>query len=226
MSTKKGNATKAEIIREAVSVFLQNGYSNTVLKSICDKLEISTGSLTFYFPTKEHLFSVLVEFLCEFQWKMMQDSIAKGQDLIMAMCMEITSMAAISEENENAKDLYLAAYSHPLTLDIIRRNDTEKSKTIYAEYCKNWSDEQFEQTEAVVSGIEYATIMTTGTGLALDVRIAGALNSILTLYGVPKATINSYISKLLASDYREVGRRIFDEFTKYMSESDFSQVYC
>ena len=68
--------------------------------------------------------------------------------------------------------------------------------------------------------------MTTGTGLALDVRIAGALNSILTLYGVPKATINSYISKLLASDYREVGRRIFDEFTKYMSESDFSQVYC
>jgi len=224
VSTKKGNTTKKEIIKEAISMFLENGYSNTSLKSICDKLNMSTGNLTFYFPTKEHLFSVLVELLCKFQWDMMQESIAKGQDLLMAMCLELTSMAAISEENEHAKDLYLAAYSHPITLEIIRKSETEKAKMIYAEYCKEWTDEQFEQTEAVVSGIEYATIMTTGTGLALDVRIAGALNSILTLYGVPKAVLNSRISKVLAADYLATGRRIFNEFILYLNDSDYNKV--
>ena len=61
--------TKLEIIRVATRKFLEQGYSNTSIKAICDELEKSTGNLTFHFPTKEHLLAELTQMLCHFQQK-------------------------------------------------------------------------------------------------------------------------------------------------------------
>ena len=63
------NTTKLEIIQIASRMFLEKGYSKTTIKSISDELDISAGHLMFYFPTKEHLLLILVDLLCDFQWK-------------------------------------------------------------------------------------------------------------------------------------------------------------
>ena len=51
----RGKITKLEIIRVASRKFLEEGYSNTTIRSICSEMEISPGHLMFYFPSKEHL---------------------------------------------------------------------------------------------------------------------------------------------------------------------------
>lgn len=214
----KLNITKQEIIQTGTKMFLERGFTKTSCKALADELDLSTGNITFYFPTKEHLLAVLVEMLCEFQWKMMEKAVEDGKSSLMALCLELTAMAAICEENEIVKDFYISSYSHPQTLAIIRKNDVEKAKSVFGEICPNRTHEEFVESEIIVSGIEYATLMTTDVTTPLELRIAGALHSIMLIYNVPEEIREMKISKVLAMDYREIGRRIFNEFVTYIDE--------
>lgn len=220
MGRRRVNTTKMEIIQEATRMFLRKGYSATSIKAIADALDMSTGHLTFYFPTKEHLLAELVDRLCGFQWSLMKQYAEEGESLLMAVCLELTFMAAICEENEIAKDFYLCAYTHPRTLEIIRRNDLQRAKLVFAEYCPDWSESQFVEAETLISGIEYATLMTTADSAALDVRISGALHNIMMLYQVPEALRKKKIGRVLSMDYRAIGREVLDKFIQYIEKTN------
>lgn len=221
MARRRVNTTKYEIIQEATQLFLTKGYSNTTPKQICDTLDISTGNLTYYFPTKEHLLAVLVDMLCRFQAKTIQDMVEEdGVTSLLAVCTELTSMAAMSEDSQIAKDLFLSAYSSPICLEIIRRNDAKRSRIIYKEFCSDWTEQQFVEAETLVSGIEYATLMTTGDSSPLEVRIAGALNSILMIYDVPEQLRKQKISKALTIDYRTHGRYVLEKFIEFVEQTN------
>ena len=214
----KSQLTKLEIVQVATRMFLERGYTKTTTAAICNELEMSKGNLTFHYPTKEHLLAVLVDMLCKFQWELMEGEANEGISSVMTICLELVSMASACEENEVAKDFFVATYSSPVTLDIIRKNDTERAKKVFADYCKGWTDEQFAEAEILVSGIEYATLMTTNDTVPLDVRITGALNQILTIYNVPEEIRKRKIEKVLATDYRSIGGRILKEFTEYVEK--------
>lgn len=220
---KTGNVTKMAIVRVANRLFLERGFSDTSVKAIAQELGISTGHLTFYYPTKEHLLSVMVEKLCDFQWQMMKQTVDEGQTSIMAICLELVAMAAICEENAIAKDFYLSAYQSPMCLEIIRRNDADRAKAVFGEYCPGWKEENFAEAETLVSGIEYATLMTTQDSASLEIRIAGALNQILALFNVPAQTRKTKIEKVLKLDYSSLGKRILHEFQDYIDQTDEPQ---
>ena len=218
---RRVNMTKMEIVQVATRMFLERGYSETSLKAICDELDISTGNLTFYFPTKEHLLAVLVKMLCNYQWRMMEQATDEGKTSLMALCLELTAMAAACEENDIARDFYLSSYTHPITLDIIRCNDARRAKQVFGPlYCQNWREHNFKEAETLVSGIEYATLMTTESSAALDVRIAGALQAVMLIYNVPEETRRIKLDKVLAMDYRSIGRSILEGFIEYTEQID------
>lgn len=215
---RNGNLTRLSIIRTATQLFLENGYSATSPRMICDDMGISLGSLTYYFPTKEHLLAVLIEMLAEFQWKTVRDITKEGESAITAICFELTAMAAMCENSEVARDLYISAYTNPMSLEIIRKSDLERSKTVYRDYCRNWSHEEFAEAENIVCGIEYTTLMVTESSPPLHARIACAMNTILGIYGIPKERKNLKIEKALSLDYREFGQQLLDEFKRYVYE--------
>lgn len=138
---KKSALTKMEIVQEASRQFLQKGYTNTTISAISKALEMSPGNLTFHYPTKEHLLAELVDILCSFQWKLMQEEAEEGYSSIMAICLELTAMASASEDDPIIKDFFLSAYSSPMCLEIIRRNDAARAKQVFAEYRPDWTDE-------------------------------------------------------------------------------------
>lgn len=221
----KSKLTKLEIIQVATHKFIEKGFSNTSIKAISDELHMSTGNLTFYFPSKEHLLAELIDMLCDFQWKMMENETEEGNSSIMALCLELIAMAAMCEEDEIAKDLYISAYTSPLSLEIIRKNDAKRAKKVFAEYCSDWTDEQFVEAETLVSGIEYATLMTTSDSAPLDVRIAGAMKTILKTYNVPEEMINKKLERVLAMNYRKIGKRVLKEFKEYIEYTMQQEFY-
>ncbi len=216
----KSKLTRLDIIKEASRHFIETGYSKTSIKMISDELEISKGNLTFYFHTKEHLLAELIDLLCKFQRKMIEEEAQEGISSILAVCLELTAMATMCEDDEIAKDFYLSAYSSPICLDIIRHNDAERAQTVFREYCADWTQEQFKEAEILVSGIEYATLMTLNDEVSLETRVAGALNQILIIYGVPEEIRNKKIQKVFAMDYRNIGSRVLKEFRKYVQETN------
>lgn len=215
----KSQLTRIEIIQVATKKFLTNGYTATSIKAISDELMMSTGNLTFYFPTKEHLLAALVELLCEFQQRMMEEETEEGYSSLMALCLELTAMASMCEKNEVIRDFYLASYSSPMALQIIRQNDAERAKVVFTDTCGHWTDEQFLEAETLVSGIEYATLMKTENSASLETRIAGALDHIMMIYGIPEETRKIKIEKVLKMDYISIGNKIFDKFIAFAEEA-------
>ena len=138
----------------------------------------------------------------------------------MAICFEMTTMASACEESEIARDFYISSYTSPVTLEIIRKNDSERAREIFGDYCRGWTDSQFLEAETLISGIEYATFMTTESSSPLDIRISGALNAIMMIYNVPEEVRKDKIRKALNLDYRSMGRLILSEFVKYVNETN------
>ena len=216
----KSVLTRLEIVQEASKQFLEKGYSKTTVSAISKALGMSPGNLTFHFPTKDHLLSELVDLLCSFQWKRMEEEADEGISSVLAICLELTSMASACESDPVIKDFFLSAYSSPMCLEIIRRNDTDRSKKVFGAYRPDWTEEQFAEAEILCSGIEYATLMTANDPVSLETRISGALNQILTIYGVPEEMRQTKIKKVFAMDYRNLGKRVLEEFKEYVEQAN------
>lgn len=207
--------TRLEIIQVATRLFLERGYTNVLVSDIVGEIGISKGNLTFYFPAKEYLLAELIHRLCDFQWELMEKTTAEKSPLA-AYLLEITAMTAVCCENQVARDLYISAYTSPLSLEIIRENDTRKAKRIFAEYCPGWTDEDFIIAEDIASGIEYSLF----TGRkepesTLNRRIARSLDTIMMVYHVPEDVRWEMTEEILGMDYRLTGRQMLEKFGQY-----------
>ena len=215
----KSALTKSEIVQEASKQFLEKGYSRTTLSAISKELEMSPGNLTFHFPTKEHLLAELVAMLCDFRQVLLEEEVAEGTSSLMAYCLELVTTAAASDQNEVAKDFFLSAYRSQITMELLRKRDKMRSKELFREFCPDWTDDRFEEAVTLVSGIKYATLMTTAASAPLPLRITGALNAILSIYQVPKEKRDEKLAKALNLDYRALSLRILKEFREYVDRT-------
>lgn len=225
--SKKITLTQLDIIKTATTMFLEKGYCATSPKDVAAELNMSVGNVTFYFPAKEDMLAVLIHILTEFQWKTVREIVDDGETPISALCFELTAMASMCEENEIARDLYLCAYKSPKSLAIIRKNDAQRAKKVFAASCEEWSDEMFTEAETIVSGIEYATLMTTPDSASVETRIVGAMKAILSIYNVPEERQQMKVKKAMSLDYLKYGRELFARFKDYvlnMSEEEYRQL--
>lgn len=220
MAREKNTITKLEIIQVASEYFLEKGYSATSPKMIASKLQISPGNITYYFPTKEHLLAVIVEMLCEFQWRMFELGAERGIESIESICLEVMTVAAACEENEIARDFFTVAFQSEMCRDYLRNNHIERVKRIFKQQCQDWTDEQFVMAELMIMGIEYSTITSNSEILPLKTRISGALNLILSIYNIDEETKKAEIDKVLQRDCRGVGKQVLSEFIEYVKTTN------
>jgi AcrR family transcriptional regulator len=214
---KYSNA-KGMIVQEAARMFVEDGYTKSSINRLAKTLDLSPGHITFYFPTKEHLLAVLVDEMFDYQRFMMEKEAREGKSSLLAYCLELTAMAAVCEESEIARDFYASAYGSGMTLDRIRANDAEKTRVIFLPFRPDWTEREWIATENIVSGIEYATIMTRETDTPLELQIEKTLDTILYLFGVPKEIQKMKIEKVLAMDYRSLGHNLLIGFPEYVAK--------
>ena len=211
--------TKYEILQCATRLFIEKGYTSTYVTSIASELGISTGNLTFHFPTKEHILAELIKELLILPRREEESAIRGEHALLTGYLLELAMFASVCCDNPNIKDLLVSAYTHPMSLEIIRESDTKRAMRIFGKYCPAWGETDFVQTENVVSGIEYAMFMTENTDrLSFEQRVSGSLDAIMKVYEIPKDVRESIIAEIFALDYCGMGNHVFDEFCNYIAE--------
>ncbi len=215
----RAELTRNEIVRVAANRFLNDGYTKTTVASMAKSLNMSTGNMTFHFPTKEHMLAELVNILCRYQWRLMEEEAKEGYSSVMAICLELLTIASACEQDKVAKDFFLSTYRSEICMDRIRRNDKERAKEVFKEYCPHWTEEQFTEAAVLVSGIEYATLLTTSESATLELRVEGALRAILTIYNVPKEIQDEKIKKVLSMEYPTLGLDTLRKFREYVDQS-------
>jgi len=212
------NETKNAIIRVSIEMFLERGFTNTSVRAIAAELGISTGNITFYFPSKEHLLMVLVEMLCDSQWSMLEQQADEEETALIAFCMETMTVAAACEQNEIARDLFLSVFQSELCRNLLRENHVARAERIFSEYCGDWTHQQFRIAEILVMGIQHAVIIPTDVEIPLSERIAAALNQILSIYGVPENNRAEKIRRILALDYNDIRQRVREGSLRYVDQ--------
>lgn len=215
---RKHPNTRVMIIQEAARMFTEDGYSKSSINQLSKNLKLSPGNVTFYFRTKEHLLETLVDDMSAFQHIMMEQETKEGRSSLLAYCLELTAIASVCEESEIARDFFASAYASGLTLARIRANDVGKTREVFGPFCPDWDDVQWVATENIVSGIEFATIMTREENTPLALQIRKTLDAILYIYNVPADLRELKIGKVLSMDYRALGHRMLIEFPEYVKK--------
>lgn len=209
--------TRYKILLCATKLFLEKGYTNTYVTAITNALKISTGNLTFHFPTKEHILAELIKELCLYQRQLEEGNEQTKYSKLKAYLHELAMFASICEENPNIKDLAVATYTYPLSLQIIRTNDTKRAMKVFGEFCPEWSEAEFIRAENIVSGIEYAMFRTENTEqISFEQRVASSMDAIMKIYEVPESVRRDIVAEVMATDYRTKGNYVFENFTNYV----------
>lgn len=220
MAGKRATTTKYEIVQVASEFFFDVGYSNTSPKMIAEELGISTGNITYYFPSKDHLLSVLVEMLCDFQMQRLEKEADIGMGSAASICLETMTVAVACEESEIAREFFVATFQSGLCRDYLRGNHVERAKKIFAKECEGWTEEQFQLAELLVMGLQYAAIVPTNVNIPVKTRIAGALEQILAIYNIEKDIRKKEIEKVLSKDCREISKSVLHGFTDFVQRTN------
>jgi len=213
---KRRGDTRRQIIKVGAKHFTEDGYTKTTMKRISRELDLSPGNITFYFPTKEHLLAVLLEEMFDFQSLMIEKALSEEKNGILVYGAELAVIAGMCAEDAVIKEFFISAYTSPHTLDLIRKKNTEQTRTLFGNFCKGFSEEDWVTAEVLASGMEYGVITRCEKNAALSPLLRKALHARLALYGVPESLCEWHTERVLSLDYKALGRRILAEFRAYL----------
>lgn len=150
---KDGAKTRKKILSVCVRLFLQQGYKETTVTQIVREAGITRGSYQNQFPTKDAVLMELVKTMFSSQFDMAR-SIA-GDDLppVYTYAVETSIQLALTELNENLRELYIESYTHPDTAEYIYLQTTSELKNIFAPYLPEHSESDFYDMEIGTSGL-------------------------------------------------------------------------
>ena len=150
---KDGAKTRKKILSVCVRLFLQQGYKETTVTQIVREAGITRGSYQNQFPTKDAVLMELVKTMFSSQFDMAR-SIA-GDDLppVYTYAVETSIQLALTELNENLRELYIESYTHPETAEYIYLQTTSELKNIFAPYLPDHSESDFYDMEIGTSGL-------------------------------------------------------------------------
>lgn len=150
---KDGAKTRKKILSVCVRLFLQQGYKETTVTQIVREAGITRGSYQNQFPTKDAVLMELVKTMFSNQFDMAR-SIA-GDDLppVYIYAVETSIQLALTELNENLRELYIESYTHPDTAEYIYLQTTSELKNIFAPYLPDHSESDFYDMEIGTSGL-------------------------------------------------------------------------
>ena len=150
---KDGAKTRKKILSVCVRLFLQQGYKETTVTQIVREAGITRGSYQNQFPTKDAVLMELVKTMFSSQFDMAR-SIA-GDDLppVYTYAVETSIQLALTELNENLRELYIESYTHPDTAEYIYLQTTSELKNIFGPYLPDHSESDFYDMEIGTSGL-------------------------------------------------------------------------
>ena len=207
--------TEKRIIKSAVKLFLENGYSETTLRAISADCGLRMGTIAYHYHTKEDMLYYLIQALTEFHGGIIDNAHEESEDALMAYATEIAIQIALCETNRKAWDLYYSAYSQFRTFDFIKTWAAQEHYRLLGERLPGWSETDFKEKEHITSGIELAAFYTPcDRYFTLEKKISLVLDSMMLLYNISETERKQTIEKILKLDCVKIGQEMFEEFVR------------
>ena len=212
--------SKQQVLNSAARSFLQNGFTNTTLKDICNSAGISSGSFNSYFKTKEDVLYDLVGLVLGQQFSVSQKLLeGKTTDKLLFYAVETVLQLHIVEMSESLRDVYSAAYSLPKTSDLIQQTITSKWEYIFKEHLPDLETKDFYKLEIATGGIMRG-FMTVPCNMwfTIDQKVESFLECSFRMYLVPDEKIREAIQFVKQFDFNSIAQQTVDGILNNLEE--------
>lgn len=212
MTTNETLPTKERILSVSVRLFLEQGYKKTRFSEITEQAGVSNSSFQHYFRAKDGILTELVRFMFRNQFDTARLTAGAELPPIYVYAVETAIQIALTELNENLREIYLEAYTHEEALHIIHRATAKELYRTFGRYQPMLTEEDFLVLEYGSAGLMrgYMAIPCTDE-FPLEKKLEAFLSLALRGYCVPEDEVRRVLGYLSAIDVRAAAQRVMGE---------------
>ena len=144
---------KRRILTACVRFFLEKGYTRTTVAEIVKEADVSISTFQNVFRTKDGVLVELVKFMFGSQFDMAGQIAGQKLPPVYVYAVETSIQLALTELNENLRDIYVEAYTFPATAEIIHRSTTAELQAAFSAYLPGCAECDFYEMELGTAGM-------------------------------------------------------------------------
>ena len=215
-----GLVTQQKVLRSAVALFLEKGYTRTTTGEIATAAGIGQSSFFHVFPSKEALLLELVQRMFAGQFDLAGQH-SGAEDPVFLYAVETALQLHIAELTEPLRELYVMGYTLPSTSAFIYRSTAARLQKIFGEYLPNAEPKDFYEME-IASGSIMRGFMSVPCDVyfTMEAKISRFLDCSLKLHDVPKEKRAAITAAVLRMDLHTMASGIIQK-TVQQAEKGF-----
>lgn len=199
--------TRAQVLRYAVELFLEQGYQETTLDQIAQRIDRTKGAVLRAYPDKESILYALVTHMFRVQFSTARSLLGEKTDPLLVYCVETAMQLHICELGEPLRDLYTSAYTLPTTSDFIYRSTAQELRLIFGKYLPDAAQSDFYELDLVSGGVMRGLMARKcDMYFTIEKKITLFLQCALKIYDVPAQERETVIPQVLAMDLAAMAR--------------------
>ena len=215
-----GLVTQQKVLRAAVALFLEKGYTKTTTGEIATAAGIGQSSFFHVFPSKEALLLELVKRMFGGQFGLAEQHSGED-DPVFLYAVETALQLHIAELSEPLRELYVTGYSLPTTSVYIFHSTAKRLQTIFGPYLPDAQPKDFYEMEiASASMMRGFMAVPCDVYFTIEAKITRFLDCALKLYDVPKEKRTAITAAVLQMDLHTMASGIIQK-TVQQAEKGF-----
>lgn len=215
---------KRRILSSCVRLFILKGYHETKLADVIAEADVSSSTFHNIFHTKDGVLTELVDFMFENQFETAAQIVGGTTNPVTLYAVETAIQMALTECNENLREIYLEAYMQPRIAEQIHRRTAAALMKIFAPYLPECTESDFYELEIGTAGM-MCGYMTRPCDIyfTLQRKLERFLHMSLGAYRVPEEERSAVIAFVSALDIMHITEKVMQTlFSALAMKFDFS----
>lgn len=212
---------RAMVLREAVALLLEQGYTKTTIAQIAERLDRTKSAVLRVYKDKEAILFALVTHMFGSQFSKARELLGTDADPLLVYGVETALQLHICELSEALRDIYVNAYTLPSTAEYIYQQTSSELQKIFAPYMPEASASDFYELE-IASGSVMRGYMTRRCDMYFPIanKLRVFLNCELKIFDVPAGKRETVIRQVLEMDIETMAKDIIAQ-TVRIAEAGF-----
>ena len=202
---------KKRVLAVCARLFLEKGYTGTKVAEILKEADVSAGSFQNIFHSKDGVLTEFVGIIFSRQFDMARTLTADIPTPAHVYAVETALQLALTEMNENLRDIYVEAYTYPASAEIIHRSTAVELQAAFGAYLPAFTAGDFYETELGTAGM-MRTFMARRCDpyFTLERKIRRFLEMSLCVFHVPQEERAQIITYAAGVDFRAAAKKVMD----------------
>lgn len=218
--TRRYNSLDAKnrILSASVKMFIEKGYNSSRMLDIIKDADVSAGTFQNIFHTKDGVLQDLAEFMFDNQFAIAKKVIKNSKSPVYFYATETAIQLALTEQNENLREIYVEAYSNQKIAEYIYQRTSTELHDIFKDYLPNASDSDFYELDIGTCGLMRAYMSRPcDKYFTLKRKIECFLDIALSAYKVPEEEKKEIIDYIKNTDIMPATNAVIQELFKQLS---------